>query len=93
MSYSFNVQAATKEEAKAALEAEFDKVLTGQPAHEADLPAARVTAAAFVDALNDPAENEQVNVSVNGWVSVRPQGTLCGVCLGLQADIGRKAAV
>ena len=92
MSYSFDVQAPTKAEAKAAIEAEFDKVLSSQPVHEADLPAARVAAAAFVEVLKDPTEAEQVKVRVNGWVSWRAEGEFYGACFGVQADLAPKDA-
>lgn len=92
MSYSFNVQAPTKEEAKAAVAAEFEKVLEGQPVHAADLPAARVAAAAFIDVLKDPTETEEVKVRVNGWVSWRAEGEFYGACFGVQADLAPKDA-
>lgn len=92
MSYSFNVQAPTKEEAKIAVEAEFEKVLASQPVHAADLPAARIAAAAFIDVLKDPTEAEEVKVRVNGWVSWRAEGEFYGACFGVQADLAPKDA-
>lgn len=86
MSYSFTVTADTKAEAKAAIEAEFDKVLTQQPVHAADLPAARVAAAAFVDVLNEPTEAEQVKVNVGGYVSWRTAGEFIGAKLDVNAS-------
>lgn len=93
MSYSFSVQAPTKEEAKQKVSLEFDRVLEGQPVHAADLPSARVAAAAFIDVLRDPTEAEEVKVRVNGWVSWRAEGEFYGACFGVQADLGPKDAV
>jgi hypothetical protein len=88
MSYSFNVQARTKAEAHQKIAAEFDAVLDSQPVHEADLPAARVAAAAFVDVLKEPTEKEAIKVRVNGYVTWRAEGEFVGASFGVTADLG-----
>lgn len=92
MSYSFNVQAPTKAEAKEKIEAQFDAVLNSQPVHAADLPAARAAAAAFVDVLNEPNEAEQVKVRVNGYVSWRGAADFVSASFGVTADLAPKDA-
>lgn len=88
MSYSFNVKAATKAEAKAAVEAEFDKVLDNQPEHARDKAAALANANAVIDLLADD-ETRDVGVSCNGYISWRVEdnapGPLTGVSVAAQA--------
>ena len=68
MSYSFSVKAATKAEAKAAVEAEFDKVVASQPIHARDKAVALANASAVIDLLMDVPADKLVSVSVNGYV-------------------------
>jgi hypothetical protein len=68
MSYSFQVKAATKAEAKAAVEAEFDKVVEQQPEHARDKAAALANANASIDLLADD-DTQDVSVSCNGYIS------------------------
>jgi len=67
MSYSFSVQAATKAEAKAAVEAEFDKVVKFQPVHAQDKPAVLANAGAVIDLLVDD-DTMDISISCNGYV-------------------------
>ena len=69
MSYSFSVRAADKAAARAAISAEFDKVVEQQPIHSADRDQAQGTAEAMLDLIPEPASDaEQISVSVNGYV-------------------------
>lgn len=68
MSYSFNVRAATKAEAKTAVAAVFDKVVADQPTHEHDKAAVLANANAAIDLLADNDEMD-VEVSCSGWLS------------------------
>ena len=68
MSYSFSVQAPSKDEAKAAVAAKFDEVIASQPMHERDKAAALSNATAVIDLLMD-APDRHISVSVNGYVS------------------------
>lgn len=68
MSYSFNVKAVTKAKAKAAVEAEFDKVIQEQPVHAQDKAAALANANAVIDLLADN-DNQDVGVSCNGYAT------------------------
>lgn len=73
MSYSFSVKAPDKAAAKAAVEKEFERVVSFQPIHERDRAAAMANANAVIDLLvDDP--NCHVSVSLSGYVSWR--GTL-----------------
>jgi hypothetical protein len=70
MSYSFAVKAPTKVEAKQAVEAAFDKVVSQQPIHARDRAAAVAAAASVIDLLvEDP--DLHIGVSVSGYVSWR----------------------
>lgn len=72
MSYSFNVQAATKQDAKAAVALAFDRVIETQPIHARDKSAALANAGAVIDLLADDAPNGHViAVSCNGFVGWR----------------------
>jgi hypothetical protein len=68
MSYSFNVKAATKAEAKAAVAAKFDEVVALQPVHAKDRDAALANAGALIDLLADD-ENRDVSVGCSGYVA------------------------
>lgn len=68
MSYSFNIRAATKAEAKAAVEAKFDEVIAGQPVHVRDRAAALANANAVIDLLADD-DTQDVGVTCSGYVS------------------------
>jgi hypothetical protein len=68
MSYSFNVQAASKDAAKAAVAAKFDEVIAVQPIHARDKAAALVNANTVIDLLMDD-DTRDISVSVNGYVS------------------------
>jgi hypothetical protein len=89
MSYSFNVAASTKAEAKARISAEFDKVVASQPVHAADRDAAEAAAAAFVDVLADPADGEEIRVSVHGSVGWRTEGEFTHSNVGVSAQRAR----
>ena len=69
MSYSFNVRAADKAAARAAVAAELDKVVEAQPLHSIDRIHAEAAADAFLDLIGDPGEGQEVSVSVNGSVA------------------------
>ncbi len=74
MSYSFNVKAPSKADAKAAVEKAFDGVVASQPIHARDRAAALATASAVIDLLAQPQPDDplsHVSVSVNGYVSWR----------------------
>jgi hypothetical protein len=67
MSYSFNVQAATKAAAKEAVVAKFNEVIASQPIHARDKDAAIANANAVIDLLAD-GDDREIAVSVNGYV-------------------------
>lgn len=71
MSYSFSVKAATKADAKAQVAAELDKVVAAQPTHKVDRDAVGVVTDAFIDAVAEPSESEEITVMVSGSVSWR----------------------
>lgn len=90
MSYSFSVTAATKAEAKEKIAEEFDKVLASQPVHQVDRATTQAAAEAFVDMLVDPNEDQQVSVSVNGWVGWRAEGEFTSASGSVTASITAK---
>ena len=76
MSYSFQVKAATKAEAKAAVAAKFDAdVITVFPVHARDREAVLANASAVIDlAADDDTKDIQVSVAgYVGWNSAEPQ--------------------
>jgi len=70
MSYSCNVTAATKAEAKSAVAAKFDEIVAQQPIHARDRAAALANANAAIDLLVDD-DTMQVVVALNGYVGWR----------------------
>lgn len=93
MSYSFNVRAADKAAARAAIAAELDKVVDQQPIHAADRDQAEANAAAALDVIPEPGEGQDISVSVNGYVQWRgvlngePPATITGVNISATAQI------
>lgn len=72
MSYSFTVKAATKDEAKAAVLLEMDKVVAQQPIHARDKDPTIAAANAMIDLLvDDPSRHVQVHVHGSvSWIDV-----------------------
>lgn len=68
MSYSFQVRAATKALALAAVAAQLDAVVNGQSVHAKDRAQAMAAAEAFVGVLEDNPDKD-VDVSMHGSVS------------------------
>lgn len=71
MSYSFSITAATKTDATRKIREKFDALVAAQPAHAADKEAAIVVAQEFVRLLEEPAEVEEIYVSMNGSLGWR----------------------
>lgn len=70
MSYSFSAQGATKAEAIEAANKKFNEVLSAQPAHAADMPAARDAVAAFTNLLTeDPACDCMLSINGSVWTA------------------------
>lgn len=74
MSYSFSVKAATKEEAKTGVSAKFDEIVASQPSHKVDRDAVVAVTGAFIDAVAEPSESEEITVMLNGSLSWRGEG-------------------
>lgn len=93
MSYSFNVRGATKALALAAIAAKLDETVAAQPIHAADRQAAEETAKTFVAMLGEPADGQEVSVSVNGYASrygVEPDAPFTGVGISVTAGFMAK---
>lgn len=78
MSYSFNFTACTKEEAKARVAIELDKIIVHQATHSRDRDAALAAAEAFIDLLSDD-ETKDIRVTMHGsvtydWTAQDPNG-------------------
>jgi len=69
MSYSFNILAATSVLAAAEVAAKLDETVASQPIHEADKAQAQAAVDSLLPLLREPAEGEQLSVSVSGSVS------------------------
>jgi len=67
MQYSFPIRAATKDEAKAAIAAEFDEITSTSTSAPADWSAPQAAADALIDALEDVASLDIV-ATVSGEV-------------------------
>ncbi|WP_316171045.1 hypothetical protein [Bradyrhizobium sp. SZCCHNRI1058] len=70
MSYSFNLYAGSKSEAKAAVAAKLDEVIASQAIHVRDKSAVLANASAVIELLTDAApEGHVIYVGCNGSVS------------------------
>ncbi len=98
MSYSFNVHVASVALAAAAIASKFDEVVSNQPVHANDREAAVATSAAVTSLLADPADGQEISISVSGWLQWRDgDGTqedgheFTGASLSVQVSIVAKA--
>ena len=73
MSFSFSVQATTREAAKAQIEAKLTEVVDAQPLHALDRAYVEQAAHSALNTVADPAEDEEFYVSVSGSLSWRGQ--------------------
>lgn len=71
MSYSFEVKAATKFEAREAVSRELDKVVKAMPDHQRDRPAITAAADALIDLLEHDETTRDVGVRVSGSLGWR----------------------
>lgn len=69
MSYGFTITAATKGDAKEAVKAKLDEIVSAQPVHEADHAQILTNANAVIDLLADAKEGHEITVTMNGYVS------------------------
>lgn len=89
MSYSFNVIAGTKAEAKAKVAAKLAEVVAQQPIHALERDQAQATADAFIDLAPDRPEMD-LSVSLHGsvgWSGTYPDAyevthISCGTSIG-----------
>lgn len=65
MSYSFNIKAANKEAAKAAVSAKMEEIVSLQPGHARDQMAVCANAFAAIDHLVDD-DTMDINIAMNG---------------------------
>lgn len=95
MSYSFQVRAATKAQAIAAVAAKLAETEAAQPAHSIDRAHAEAAATAFINLLPDD-EEQDVAVTVSGWVSGQWQGneitSLTGANITVTAGLAARTA-
>lgn len=92
MSYSFEIRASSKTDAKLAVAAEFAKVVAGQPSHAKETPGVEAACVAFIDALQDDPETDvviRVNGSLGGqWADneIRDVWSVTAAITGMLAD-------
>lgn len=89
MSYSFQIRAANKAEAKEKVALQLAAVVQQQVSHQVDVEQARAAANAFIDLVHDD-ESMDVSVSMNGSMGWR--GTLGQEgCVFTSAGVGINA--
>ena len=94
MSYSFQVRATNKAEAKAKIAAQMAIIVQNQPIHAKDELLANTAAGTFIDLLADD-ESQDVVVSMNGYVSWNGMlavdaVTVTAVGVGVNASLSSK---
>lgn len=90
MSYSFSVVASSKAEAFSKATEEFDKVVAAQPVHAADQVRALACVETYLNLLVNPAESEEVRLSVSGSVGWRAEGEFINAGVSLSAYLAAK---
>lgn len=91
MSYYFNFHAASREEAKAKVAAELDRVVEQQPIHRNDQKQAMAAAHAFIDVCPEPKDDQVVHVTVSGSVTWRgdmSNDDIIGAGVNVTAGVG-----
>ena len=95
MSYSFQVRAANKAEAKAAVALKFEDVVKAQACHARDRIVALTTAGAVIDLIEDD-DTQDVVVSMNGYLSGTWSGSdvtrIGGVNVSVAANLATRPA-
>jgi hypothetical protein len=92
MSYSFAIKASNKTDAKHKIAENFDNIVNNQPTHSADRNAVVAIGSAFVDLLEDPADNEEIYVNVYGSLGWRqrqenPVSTFTNAQVSINASV------
>lgn len=94
MSYSFSVGGTSKADVKQKIADSFVDVVTSQPSHAADRDAAVAVGSAMVDVLKDPADGQEIHVSIHGslsWHHDAPDA-FTAASVGVSATLRAKAA-
>ncbi|QOG20481.1 hypothetical protein [Bradyrhizobium sp. SEMIA] len=93
MSYSFSVVGSSKADVKQKIADSFANVVTNQPSHAADRDAAIAGAGGMVDVLKDPADGEEIHVSIHGSLSWQHEAAdaFTGASVGVSATVRAKA--
>lgn len=74
MSYSFQLRAASKAAAKAAVRSQFDIIAAQQVCHQRDRAQAEATADAFVDVLADK-DGKEIQINMSGSLTGQWSGS------------------
>lgn len=86
MSYSFNLRAATKAALVAAVAAQLDAVVAGQPCHAADRAQAQAAAESFINVIPDD-DTRDASLSMSGSLSGVWTGNGLEVIRGVQLSV------
>lgn len=90
MSYSFNVRAGSKDDAREMVKAKLGEVVEAQPVHAHDRATAEGTVDAMLGLIGDAPEGQEFSVSVHGSCWER-DGVLGGVSVGV--DVSHQAPI
>ena len=91
MSYSFQIRAATKAEAKEKVAIQMAAIVQQQVVHAVDADQACAAANAFIDVINGD-ENRDVVVSMNGSVSWSGDSLITSAAVSVTAYLSAKEA-
>jgi len=91
MSYSFQIRAATKADAKEKVAIQMAAIVQQQVVHAVDAEQARAAANAFIDVI-DGDENRDVVVSMNGSVSWSGDSLITSAAVSVTAYLSAKEA-
>lgn len=85
MSYSLSVKGASKHEAKNAVAAKMREIAEQQPVHVVDEGQAKVHAWNLIDLLPDPAEDQEIVVTMSGYISAEWKNGVAEKITGVNA--------
>lgn len=85
MTFSFTIQAPTKQEAKAAVAAKVDELVAAQPDHERDAANIKIVAYTYIDLLEDD-PGTTVHLNAHGWIT-QAAGRMMGAQIHVTAHL------
>ena len=88
MSYSFNLRAPTKDEAREAVAVKLDQVARNQVCHERDKAQHLVAVISLIDLLEFPTSSQDIVIAMSGSLTGQWEGSDVVIVRGANVSIG-----